>query len=657
MVEKEGFSIDNLSLSIAEAQECLRIANILQGQSIGIQSEKLEIVERVKEAGKFIASQPNMLVFLKHLQSALHQKNIGVFNQLLTYFVQDVLKKEKEISLDLYTFRSLPALKIMAKNGGFPEDIYNGNGGSVANIVSAGLRLIALSRLSHRKFIILDEPDCWLEKDHIPLFAKTIGEISTKLKIQTIIISHHPWSYFQDYARVIKLSADSKVLTTEILLDHDWNIPDGWDYISEIRMQNVMSHTDTVYSLSPYLNCLVGANDIGKSVLSAAMKAVGYNESGDDYISHGQNKANVLISLSGGTQILWERIRNTTIDFPQKVKYSLYKNNVLMESAYDSEEVPQFVSKELNISTVEDIDVHIGNQKEPVFLLGSSVKPQEKAKILSLGKESILIQKMMELLKAKTKTNNAIIREGEAKYDIINRKLVILDGLEEVIQKIEAIRDEMSSQVESVRMKETLQSDIADLISIKEVKSLDVLETDIPLLERKNIEELAKDINEIALFKKISLLEKMAKTIEIPEYKDTKALEQDIKSIMSLGKLRLLKKCDELSNVDVQMNPADELFKEIDQLMEFKKMLEIPKIEVSELTIQDRKDVQTLRNDIEQLSEIKREIQKLKDAAIKGKELEEKIKKDMEDFLKENGGVCKECNQPLSFKHFGVHNG
>lgn len=657
MVEEENsFSVDNLSLTIADAQECLRIANILKGQSVGLEDEKADIVKRVQEARTFIASQPNMLNFLKHLQTALHQKNIGVFNQLLTYFVQDVLKKEKEITLDLYTFRNLPALKIRAKNKGFPEDIYKGSGGSVANIVSAGLRLIALSRLTNRKFIILDEPDCWLEKDHIPLFAKIIGEISTKLKIQTIMISHHPYSYFQDYARVIKLDFENKILATEIILDHNWDIPEGWDYISEIRLQNVMSHTDTVYKLSPYLNCLVGTNDIGKSVLSAAMQGVSYNQSDDDYISHGENKSNVLVTLSTGTQILWERIRETNVDFPQKVKYSLYKNNILMESAYDSEDVPAFISKELNISTVEDIDVHIGNQKEPVFLLGSSVKPQDKAKILSLGKESLLIQKMMELLKSKTKANNAIVKEGEAKFDIINRKLTILDGLDSVVSDIEAIKDGFDAQMDNIRQKNHLEMDIEDLVSLRNLSKLEVLETEAPPLQRHNVEELHKDIQSASLFKELSSVCKLNTDVPTLEYKDTKSLQEDITTIFNLKKLKKFEKCKELS-VNVQMQQADDLFKDIEQLQEFKKIMEIEKVSMVEVNSKEVHDVQSLRGDIEQLNILKKEISVLKEQAKKGKELELKVKKDMEDFLAANGGVCRECNQPLNFKHFGEHNG
>lgn len=652
-MSENSFNVEHIISSVADAQECLRIANILKGQNENIQTEKDEIVARVQEASKFIASQPAMLNFLKHLQTSLHQKNIGVFNQLLTYFVQDVLKKDKEISLDLYTYRNLPALKILAKNQGFPENIFKGNGGSVANIVSAGLRLIALSRLNHRKFIIMDEPDCWLEIAHVPLFAKTIGEIATKLKIQTILISHHPWEYFKDYARVIKLEPEGKMLTTDIILDHDWNISPDLNYVSQIRLQNVMSHTDTIYNLCPYLNCIIGGNDIGKSVLPSAVKAVAYNDSDDSFISHSATKANTLISISDGTQILWERIRETTPDFPQKVKFSLYKNGALIASEYNSDAVPEMINKELNISTVEDIDVHIGNQKEPVFLLGDSIKPQEKAKILSLGKESILIQRMMELLKAKTKLKNSIVKDGELKYEIINKKMAILDGLDEVIEQIEAIKKKMESQVEKVRRKDELKKEIQNLIDIKKLAGLEKLSTQVSIAERRNIEELNKDLETLENLQSISLLKKLNTNIEVSEYKDTNSLNNSIFELRILNKLRQLSVCQLPKNINVEMRKTDELEKDISNLSILKKMSSLKKVD-STVVIPDVKNLSKLKEDISRLSELKSDISKYKDLALKGKEMEKKIKQDMENFLKENGGnigVCKECNQPLNFTH------
>ena len=79
-------------------------------------------------------------------------------------------------------------------------------------------------------------------------------------------------------------------------------------------------------------------------------------------------------------------------------------------------------------------------QKTPVFLLGSDVKPQERAKILSLGRESLIIQKMMENLKTKTKTLKSSLKEDESRYFNITRSLNVLDNIENQHDKLSSLK-------------------------------------------------------------------------------------------------------------------------------------------------------------------------------------------------------------------------
>ena len=85
----------------------------------------------------------------------------------------------------------------------------SGQGGSVCNILSVGLRLIALSQLpeqAHRPFLVLDEQDCWLRPALIPAFMRLINAIAHKLSLQLLVISHHPLDLFAEAAdRVLEL--------------------------------------------------------------------------------------------------------------------------------------------------------------------------------------------------------------------------------------------------------------------------------------------------------------------------------------------------------------------------------------------------------------------------------------------------------------------
>lgn len=607
-------------------ERLINLAIFLSGQKTILENEKNIVVDNVEKAKKWLAKQPDYLKFLQHLQNSLHQKNIGAFSELLSYFVKDVLKKDKDIIFDLYTYHNLPALRIEAINDGCRENIYEGNGGSIANIVSTGLRLIALSRLPHRKFIVLDEPDCWLKPDHVPFFAKIIGEISEKLKIQTIIISHHDWNYFKDYGRVIRLETDGKNLEANIVHDELEVNDENLDYIKSIRLRQFMSHQDTVFNLHPYLTCLIGENDIGKSVLATAIKSVSYNDSSDSYIKHFTDEAQVLIELTKERQILWQRFKTTTQENPQKVKYSLFSNNQLIASEFNSNSVPGFVEKELNIKTNEDIDVHIGNQKQPVFLLSSDTKPQDKAKILSLGKESIIIQKMMENIKSKTKQNKQTVKDGEVKFNLLRRQLESLLDIDKLTEKSKKLK----ADFEEIEKKRISLSELKqDLDKLKLLEQIGIIEEINPnaLTENvtfKNVKDLAYNIENLYVLYKLSELSLTKTQIEDIELQDTKNLASSIR------KLNVLHKAAIIDVIDINIK--------------------------NETQVKDNRDFDLLREFIEKIKSHNSEMEELREKEKNLKIWEEKINHEIKVFMEENNNICPTCKQHITEEHIlGEH--
>ncbi len=633
------------------AEECLRIAYILQGHFQGLQTEKDLVEKKVQDAKKWLAKQPDYLKFLQHLQSALHQKNIGAFSELLTYFVKDVLKKDKDIIFDLYTYHNLPALKIEALNDGCRESIYEGNGGSIANIVSTGLRLIALSRLQHRKFIVLDEPDCWLKPDHVPIFAKIIGEISEKLKIQTIIISHHDWKYFKDYGRVIQLASDGKNLEAEIVHDTDFQEDENADYIHSIRLRQFMSHHDTEFKLHPYLTCLIGENDIGKSVLATAIKAVAYNDSSDSYIKHHTDEAQVLIELSKKRQVLWQRFKNTNQDNPQKVKYSLFVDGNFITAEFNSSDVPNFISKELKILTTEDIDVHIGNQKQPIFMIGSDIKPQQRAKILSLGKESLLIQKMMETIKSKTRQFKQLVKDGEERFDNIRKQLNELSNIEEIVKLAETNKAtylELSKSEGQINELFGLLKQLEDFIHLSELSLCNIAIEEPTIKGCDHLEQLLSNLIENF---NVSNIAQLQEHIEDVELLPTVDLDKMINWIMVAEKAIQIGHID-VDIVEPKLNSVTELEDLIQKLQVTEKFNDVEEINYlldNELKLNDIKELEKL------ISEIEANLFLLDDYETKKNNLkinEERVQAEIEKFLSENKGVCPTCHQEVTKDHF-----
>ncbi len=641
----------SLNISYQTAEECLRISHILQGHYHALVSEKESIVKKVETAKKWLSLQPEYLKFLQHLQSALHQKNIGAFSELLTYFVKDVLKKDKDIVFDLYTYHNLPALKIEALNDGCRESIYEGNGGSIANIVSTGLRLIALSRLQHRKFIVLDEPDCWLKPDHVPIFAKIIGEISEKLKIQTIIISHHDWKYFKDYGRVIELSSDGKNLEANIVHDTEFEENEDQDYIRSIRMRQFMSHQDTEFNLHPYLTCLIGENDIGKSVLATAIKAVSYNDSSDSYVKHHCDEAQVLFTLNQKRQVLWQRFKVTTHENPQKVKYSLFVDKNLIASEFNSSDVPKFISKELNILTTEDLDIHVGNQKQPVFLLSSDVKPQERAKILSLGKESLLIQKMMEKVKVKSRQNKQIVKEGEERYDVLNKQLQVLLNIDDLVKQSEEVKSAyfaLSKQQESI---EDLKTTLAELSAVKSLSEIDTCISNITEPVLKDCSHLKQVLNDLYIYESIAELGEINHLVDEIELKPTIELDKMIK------RLKLVHAGASIEEIEIdieepKIKDVGELAEVLNKLKHSTKLSEVEPINYDlsqEVKLNDYAELKTIIENLRQSEQL------LQDYEAKKANLElwkEKIDQEIESFLDKNEGICPTCHQDINKHHF-----
>jgi len=637
---------------------CIKEGLLMQGQLTALTDEKNKIVERVEKAKIWLQKQPDYIKFLKQLQEILHQKNIGAFSELLSYFVKDVLQKDtKSINSELYTYHNLPALRIEALNNGQKESIIEGNGGSIANIVSTGLRLIALSRMKNRQFIVLDEPDCWLKPDHIPLFAKIIGEISQKLRIQTVIISHHHWSYFKDYGRVIELKKGDVQLETTIV--HDTSLdgaPD--DTIKKVIMRRFMSHYDTTYELHPYLTCIIGDNDIGKSVIATALKAVSYGDSSDSYIMHHENEAQVVLELNNNRQILWQRFRDTDQDNPQKVKFTLFKDDLMKPiSEFNAHETPIFIQRELNISTIEDIDLHIGNQKQPVFLLSSDVKPQERAKILSLGKESLMIQKMMENLKTKTKQYKAVIKEGEDRFQFIEQMINVLSISNELVFNAEEVKSELFLLQKENEQIEELESMIHKVSLSK--KAADLPKVDDYIIEFPqlyNISDLELIINDLEFNEKLSSIINIDYEFQIPELYNVDTLEEIINQLEFNEKIASISEID-ISSPNVDLIDISELENCIHELEKLEKLQSINTVDILPIEFEsiNSLSIEYLEDMISKLEEHQEEIVDLENKQNNVKNWEIKINKEIEDFL-ENNHFCPTCSQKIDKTHIlGEH--
>ena len=146
---------------------------------------------------------------LENLNQQLFQELLGLIEDKLSIALQEVLEQPIELKAHVDWKRNAASVDFWIQRNGNREDIMKGQGGSVANILSVGLRMFALTTLDervHRRFLVLDEQDCWLHPDLVPRLVKIIHEAGQALGFQILMISHHRAESFAGFAdRIYRL--------------------------------------------------------------------------------------------------------------------------------------------------------------------------------------------------------------------------------------------------------------------------------------------------------------------------------------------------------------------------------------------------------------------------------------------------------------------
>lgn len=148
----------------------------------------------------FLEIAPRAGALLDELSRALFGEILDEIETNLSHAIREILGQERRVvsCRDLKAGRLHIQFQIEREDGEI-EDILRGQGGSVCNILSVGLRLVALSLLdpaAHRPFLVLDEQDCWLKPELVPRFMCVIKAVADKLGLQVLVISHHQIDHF-----------------------------------------------------------------------------------------------------------------------------------------------------------------------------------------------------------------------------------------------------------------------------------------------------------------------------------------------------------------------------------------------------------------------------------------------------------------------------
>jgi len=466
----------------------LRLAT-LQGQARELKSRQTTLTREISLAKARIELAPEVTETFNYLQEKAHARAVGEFEDLLSAFVADVIPDAGRVHLELGTERGAPALDIQLDNAGDLESILDGNGGGLTNVVVTGVGYSALSRTSNRQLMVLDEPDCWLKSVNVPNFTKVIAEVANPRHTedgsyfpgcQTLMISHNDIGLMDEGAHVQDLRVDldlaafadrhgvevvevgtksaaayvvwvpgfgRKKDTIEVRYRDDAGAEEernaltkGYPYLASIsgaryweaddevgirwiEVSNVRTHVHTRMDLSSGLNVLTGQVNAGKSNLYfTSLRAMAYGESDDSMIRHGADCAVIRVGLEGGVILEMVRSRKGS----PKVLYRRYVAGKLVNEARPEKAgaVPDFIGETLRVQRVDGLDIQLRSQKSPVFLLNES--PSRRARLLSVGRESGLLQSLIEKHRLELKRDRDDVKRNEAELNQVNRTLTVL---------------------------------------------------------------------------------------------------------------------------------------------------------------------------------------------------------------------------------------
>ena len=204
-----SLSQQELSSPKALQRRCWELAAVRK-QKI---KEAALLADQMQQTEQYIAISDQVSEALETLSGQLFEQQLKLIQEKLTIALQEVLEQPLKLKAVAEWKRNGASVDFQIERDGNIEDIIRGQGGSVANILSVGLRMFALMTLDdseHRRVLVLDEQDCWLRPDLVPRLVKIIHEAGQALGFQVIMISHHDPAVFERYADCIYQFTPSK---------------------------------------------------------------------------------------------------------------------------------------------------------------------------------------------------------------------------------------------------------------------------------------------------------------------------------------------------------------------------------------------------------------------------------------------------------------
>jgi len=444
----------SVSAAAPLALRCERLHARLAAWRQGVRQAEV----RLAQAQSFLSLAPKAQEVLEEAQRRIQQEIVGGLGDLLTFMLQGVMgDPERRIVCEAEVdARGQSQVRFFVQRAsGEREDILAGNGGSIANVVCTGLRLVAVSRAKRaRPFLVLDEPDCWLSPDRVGPFVSLLQKAVDAVPggMQVIMITHHDvHDEGADINTLELLRHDGRVQVRSHIRKHALS-----GQIERIELRHWRSHEHTVIALGAGLNVLKGANNLGKSAVVEALRCLAYGGARADSVAHGADEASVCVHLTDGQAVLLRRARRGT---PAVLyRWTDAQGNVVREEAgARGAGAPPWMEQALGIRLEQGLEIHIADQKKPVFLLDEPAARQTA--ILSVGQEAQAIVAVLERYKEAKRQAQQMAREAQAQLEAARRLQLALGDMpdwsaqaREVVERSQQLERALERQAQALAL-------------------------------------------------------------------------------------------------------------------------------------------------------------------------------------------------------------
>ncbi|ROR03343.1 AAA family ATPase [Desulfosoma caldarium] len=169
--------------------------------------------------------------------------------------------------------------------------------------------------------------------------------------------------------------------------------------IHRLIIENFMTHKHTVLELHPNVTVLTGPNNTGKSAIVEALRCVAENPPSAQLIRHGASKAVVRVEMNDGSWVQWERTAGSVV---YRVRFANGTEDFYAKVGRGA--VPEDIRALLRLHSLPTetgpVDVHIGHQKTPIFLLDQS--GSQAAAFFAASTEADYLLAVQQALKERT---------------------------------------------------------------------------------------------------------------------------------------------------------------------------------------------------------------------------------------------------------------